>query len=88
MAPVTHTGAISTAAASVAAISQQAHLPEKLQAIFSEFDASDVYLPHGVSWAYAASAQFFSSAHGHRVSAGFWTRNNSLVRVLQLLLRQ
>lgn len=82
--PSVHHKVSSTAAS----LSQQARLPQRLQAVFSEFSTLDVHLPRGVSRADASTTQYFSSAHQHRVSAGFWTRNSCLDRVLQLLLQQ
>lgn len=75
----------SSSLATIASISQHARLPEKLQAVLREVE---VHLPQGVSKANAASAQYFSIAEQHRVSAGFWTQNSHLPRVLQLLMQQ
>ena len=74
----------SSSVATTASISQHARLPEKLQAVLREMD---VHLPQDVSKTNAASAQYFSIAQQHRVSAGFWTKNIHLPRVLQLLMQ-
>jgi len=73
-----------SASLSAANISQQADLPKKMQAVFSEVH---VYLPQGVSQSTAASPQYFGLAQQHRTSAGFWTRSSNLTRVLQLLMQ-
>lgn len=73
-----------SASLSAANISQQADLPKRMQAVFSEVH---VYLPQGVSQSTAASPQYFGLAQQHRTSAAFWTRSSNLTRVLQLLVQ-
>ena len=66
-------------------LSQQAGLPEKLQAALFE---EGVFLPKGVSAELACSPRFFALAQQHRVSAGLWVRNSKLAAVLKHLVAQ
>lgn len=72
-------------AADIAQCSQQACLPQKLQEILT---SCDVFLPDGVTRSEAAASGYFVQAQQHRVSPGFWTKNNNLTTVLSLLMHQ
>lgn len=71
--------------AAVAAASQRAGLPQK---VLQALQLQGVRLPAAVTPELAASADFFSQAHEHRLSAGLWVRGSALQAVLLLFLQQ